>query len=314
MNNNLNNNSQNNTKDNSTTNSNDIWGFRSNSNNDMTNTSSIPTVNPVFNNTNNTPPIANPNQVNSPNNTTSNVSQIPVFSPIPNPTAGPTSTSSNNNIPSNNQIIPPNNAILNNPPIPPINPTPNPINNPVIPPLVNNNNVGQNNNIPPINPNNTTTSNPTPTNNDDELLKAFIGKNYEKITTAPFNIPGFFFTSLYMFYRKMFLYGFLVFLGSQGVNNFTDNLIVNISFNVAIGFFVNKIYLDYANKKINQIKLTNYGKSDDELKLICANKGGTSVGKMLLGLLLELSAVIIILIILVTLGFGLLGFADFLRN
>ena len=34
------------------------------------------------------------------------------------------------------------------------------------------------------------------TTNDEELLKAFIGKNYENITKNPFNIPAFFFTSL----------------------------------------------------------------------------------------------------------------------
>ena len=48
--------------------------------------------------------------------------------------------------------------------------------------------------------------------NDDELLKEFIGKNYEKITTRRFNIAAFFFNSLYMFYRKMFGYGILTYL------------------------------------------------------------------------------------------------------
>ena len=39
---------------------------------------------------------------------------------------------------------------------------------------------------------------------EDELLKEFIGNNYKKITTRLFNFPGFFFTTLYMFYRKIF--------------------------------------------------------------------------------------------------------------
>ena len=29
--------------------------------------------------------------------------------------------------------------------------------------------------------------------NDEDLLKAFIGNNYEKITRSPFNLAGFFF-------------------------------------------------------------------------------------------------------------------------
>ena len=97
--------------------------------------------------------------------------------------------------------------------------------------------------------------------NDEDLLKSFIGNNYEKITRSPFNLAGFFFTSLYMFYRKMFLYGLLAFLINL-VNKFdiarflinlvilclANNYLVTYAFNVIMGLFINKIYLSYVKK------------------------------------------------------------------
>ena len=84
--------------------------------------------------------------------------------------------------------------------------------------------------------------------NDEDLLKAFIGNNYEKITRSPFNLAGFFFTSLYMFYRKMFLYGLLAFLINLVILCLANNYLVTYAFNVIVGLFINKIYLSYVKK------------------------------------------------------------------
>lgn len=94
---------------------------------------------------------------------------------------------------------------------------------------------------------------------DEELLKAFIGDNYDKITTQDFNFAGFFFWEFYMFYRKMFLYGLIAFIVNLILVNVTKYFIVNVTvnfivycllFGFAFGFFVNKIYLYYAKKKL----------------------------------------------------------------
>lgn len=140
--------------------------------------------------------------------------------------------------------------------------------------------------------------------NDEELLKEFIGKNYEKITTRPFNFAGFFFTTFYMFYRKMFLYAIILFLVNLFVLNVINNFIVTILFNVAVGFLVNKIYLYYAKKKIDKIKSQNPQKNINELKAICSNKGGTSVGKIFLGFLAEIGITVVIIIVMLIAGFG----------
>lgn len=84
--------------------------------------------------------------------------------------------------------------------------------------------------------------------NDEDLLKSFIGNNYEKITRSPFNLVGFFFTSLYMFYRKMFLYGLLAFLINLVILCLANNYLVTYAFNLIVGLFINKIYLSYVKK------------------------------------------------------------------
>ena len=79
---------------------------------------------------------------------------------------------------------------------------------------------------------------PTNFNTTDEkvLLKAFIGKNYEKITNRLFNFSGFFFTSFYFFYRKMFLFGIILFILNFITLNFINNFI--ITFRNSFSFFV----------------------------------------------------------------------------
>lgn len=140
--------------------------------------------------------------------------------------------------------------------------------------------------------------------NDDDLLKLFIGNNYEKITTRPFNFAGFFFTTLYMFYRKMFVYSLLVFLLNLVVLNVINNFAVTIVFNVIVGLIVNKIYLSYAKKKIAIIKVNNSQKSPEELKNICATKGGTSVGNIFLGLITEIGIAFVVLFVMMLVGIG----------
>ncbi len=139
---------------------------------------------------------------------------------------------------------------------------------------------------------------------DNELLKAFIGSNYEKITTKSFNIAGFFFTTFYMFYRKMFGYAILIFLLNFIVLNVIKNYIVILVFNVIVGFIVNKIYLFYSKKKVAIIKSSNSQKSLQELKAICSNKGGTSIGKLCLGFVTEVVIALVVIFIMALIGIG----------
>ena len=168
-------------------------------------------------------------------------------------------------------------------------------------PINNINSEFQNNN--PAMQQNINYTSQTTTNNED-LLKAFIGKNYEKITTRPFNFAGFFFTTFYMFYRKMFLYSIILFLINLAIINFTNQFIITILFNIVVGFLVNKIYLHYAKNSIDKIVSKNLTKTNDELINICANKGGTSVGSIFIGFLTELATSFVIFFIMSLMGIG----------
>ena len=194
--------------------------------------------------------------------------------------------------------------------------------NPTTQPQTNNiNSIPQNNDVNPISQNSfqsnnvnlmpqqnvgyaSQSTNNSNSINDEELLRAFIGNNYEKITTRPFNFAGFFFTTFYMFYRKMLLYAILLFLVNLVVLNVINNFIVIIGFNVAIGFLVNKIYLYYAKKKIDKIKFQNQQKDINVLKGLCSAKGGTSVGKIFLGFLAEIGIAFVVLFVMLIAGVG----------
>ncbi len=173
-----------------------------------------------------------------------------------------------------------------------------------------------NNNVPPIAPAESSDSNLA---DDEELLKAFIGKNYDKITTKKFNFSSFFFTSGYMFYRKMLLYGIIFFLANIIIINIffiKENssfiLLATLVLMILSGLFVNKVYLNYAKKKIEKIKAKNPDKSNEELKIMCTYTGGTSVGQIFLGWLIEFILVIVFIIIMMMIGFGSI-FTSFLN-
>ncbi len=146
--------------------------------------------------------------------------------------------------------------------------------------------------------------NNTTLSNEEELLKAFIGANYDKITTKKFNFAGFFFSVFYMFYRKMFLYGLLLSI-ILIISSIARAFVIYIVFSIVLGLFVNKIYLSYAKKKIAKIKCQNPQKNIDELKKICSEKGGTSIGILILGVLTEFGiAFILVTILLLIISFS----------
>lgn len=123
---------------------------------------------------------------------------------------------------------------------------------------------------------------------DEELVKAFIGNKYENIKNSSFSVPTILFGIFYLFYRKMYLYGFLMLL--LGPFAFIGIIIFAIKFK--------DIYMKFVNKKINKIKLNNFNKSYEEIKNICSKKGGTSLGMMFLCSFIVLLILIIFFMII----------------
>ncbi len=141
-------------------------------------------------------------------------------------------------------------------------------------------------------------------NVNEDLIEAFIGANYNKIRNNIFNFSGFFFSYLYLFYRKLFLYGILLFSFTTIINVFVKNIFPGMVINAIIGLLFNKAYLYYAKNKILKIKNQNPNLNNEELKKICSIKGGTSIGKLFLGFITEIIIAIIILVIAIMVGFS----------
>ncbi len=177
--------------------------------------------------------------------------------------------------------------------------TPN--NNPITPTELNNQSIPDNN-LTPETPNTIDYQNNYI--DDDILLKSFIGNNYEKITTKSFNIAAFFFTALYMFYRKMFLYGLLLIIISTILSFIFKSSFISLIICVLVGLFINKIYISFAKNKIAKIKASHPLSSSEELRALCTKKGGTSIGTVILGILIQTVIGIISILVLVLIGFG----------
>lgn len=139
---------------------------------------------------------------------------------------------------------------------------------------------------------------------DLELLKLFIGEKYNKFISSTFNVPAMFFTFLYYFYRKMFLYGILFFIANFLIINLIKVPLLSLGISVLAGFFTNKIYLFYAKNKVAKIKKDNSNVTFGELKMLYSKKGGTSIGLLLLGIFIEILVVVVSIIVVLVTGVG----------
>lgn len=125
--------------------------------------------------------------------------------------------------------------------------------------------------MPPIN-NNISNNN---SYSDEELLRAFIGNNFEKVATNRFNFSAFFFSSFYFLYRKMYLVGIILVILSAVVSYFfKSTFIIGILISIISGFAFNSLYLNFVSKKIERIKATS---TTEDIKAVCTRKGGTSI-------------------------------------
>ena len=132
---------------------------------------------------------------------------------------------------------------------------------------------------------------------DNELLEAFIVKNHKRFG-IPFNFFAFLFGNLYFFYRKLFILGILVFLIEFVLLNFVTIKAASLLFRFILGIAFNFIYLGIAKHKISKIKYIKSQESKEDLKKICASKGGTSGLLLLLGIVLEIVAGVIAVLFL----------------
>ncbi len=110
---------------------------------------------------------------------------------------------------------------------------------------------------------------------DEKYLLEYIGPNAEKLTYKIFSMPGFIFTSLYMFYRKTYLVGLITLLIQFSLMFFVHPL-VGLIVNVIVGIFYNTFYLSHCKRKIEKIINKTGSKDFNNVINLCGEKGGVN--------------------------------------
>ena len=143
---------------------------------------------------------------------------------------------------------------------------------------------------------------------DPDLLHAYAGKNYYKFITRHFNVAGFFFSVIYLLFRKLYVAGVVIFLLDILLINlirdhvhvilpaFFLGLGVNIALSLLVGFLANEYYIFAAGYKIGRLKHKYPGRSHAELRGICEAKGGTNSIALTFGFFAKIISSIVMVI------------------
>lgn len=145
---------------------------------------------------------------------------------------------------------------------------------------------------------------------DEKYIKAYIGKNYNKIEKRKFNISAFVFSVFYLLYRKRYMLSFFLIVLILGIffliNKFLslsqiEILLIYVGILLIImlilGLTFNKTYFQRAINKVSDYK-EKY-KNNDDILIACTKKGRTNLARVFLIFLLPLFILSILLIILV---------------
>lgn len=128
---------------------------------------------------------------------------------------------------------------------------------------------------------------PTRGLNMRELVISYVGEKYQKISMSAFSFCGGFFTSLYFFFRKMYVQGLILVVINLIINivirkSYVIGLGLSLGEFIIVGLLTNSIYLAHAGRETNKIANQNPTMNQYELQRLCASKGGTSLGLALL--------------------------------
>lgn len=127
---------------------------------------------------------------------------------------------------------------------------------------------------------------------NEDYLKAYIGNNYEKIIKRNGSLWTFLFGYSYLLYRKMWASALLLMLFYILLYN---NLEANLAYlchqlvSLILTFSFKTLYVQRSQKKIEQIKVRNSEKTNEEILEICKKKGGTSIGLIFLPFIITIT-------------------------
>lgn len=139
---------------------------------------------------------------------------------------------------------------------------------------------------------------------DDKLLASFIGNNYDKIINNKFSLSACFLCVWYLFYRKIYLISIIIMIISFVIGLFLPVLsgVYTIILMACSGLLFNKLYVKYAKKKIDKIKVENTNMAEDDLIKLASQKGGVSTKALIIYIILYVVITIIYFAILLSNG------------
>ncbi len=139
---------------------------------------------------------------------------------------------------------------------------------------------------------------------DDKLLASFIGNNYDKIINNKFSLSACFLCVWYLFYRKIYLISIIIMIISFVIGLFLPVLsgVYTIILMACSGLLFNKLYVKYAKKKIDKIKVENTNMAEDDLIKLAGQKGGVSTKALIIYIILYVVITIIYFAILLSNG------------
>lgn len=139
----------------------------------------------------------------------------------------------------------------------------------------------------------------------EKLLDAFIGNNSEEIKEKSFSLPQVLLGTIYLLYRKMYLYALIsiiIFIGSLFLSKYF--ILIIVIRNIVFAFYFNTIYYNHANNKVNDIMKMSI--DDTSKEKLCKKKGGTSIIPIIIGF----SSTLAIGVVLILVGAAVLITSD----
>lgn len=124
----------------------------------------------------------------------------------------------------------------------------------------------------------------TETIGDEKYLEVYVGQNYNIIKNSKFSIGTLLFGGFHLLYRKLYFYAILYFFIIISANilipEYAD--IIRIIVNFVCAFKFNSLYMEQVEKKVEQIKQSNFDKTSMELLEECRKQGGVSLKSAIL--------------------------------
>ncbi len=134
---------------------------------------------------------------------------------------------------------------------------------------------------------------------DEKYIKAYIGKNYDKIMNSTFSWPTFLISIIYFFYRKLWLYAIIYYIISFIITLIFDTIFkmptITSLISVIYSFIVAKkfkdLYLYKINRDIKKIRMST--NNEEEILEKIKKKGGVSNIALIIALVVYLVVFII---------------------